>query len=262
VFYLAGQHGAAIQALDGLIDEARAAGQPTPEIWHQLQLSSYSELKNDTGVFAALEHLALHFPKRAYWGEYFRAYKRQPGLDPDLRHNLYRLMYDTGLMQNGLDVVNAVEHSMRLRLPGEALMALQRGKERKVFTGANNLQVQSELTADAEKAAALDRKGLAEVEAAARAARGGELDVQLGYSLFTDGQFDKAAEAIARGQKKGGVKRPAEADLMLGRAFLKLNRRDEAEAAFRRVVAGTDAGLAGLARFWLAYARNPAVIDS
>jgi len=264
--YLVGQHRECIQTLDRVIEDARISGRPAQETWYQMQLGSYSELKDDAGATATLESLALQFPKKQYWTEFFRVFKRQHGLDPGVRHNLYRLMYDTGFMQNGIDVVKSVEESMRIRLPGEALSVLQRGKELNLFTGENNLQVERELNAEAQKAVAQDRKALGELETAARAGSSGEVDVQLGYSLLSYGQYEKAAEAIQRGQKKGGVRNPVEADLMLGRACLKLDRKTEAEAAFKRVASGGMPGdtvktqLAMLANLWLVYLRDPSAV--
>jgi len=49
------------------------------------------------------------------------------------------------------------------------------------------------------------------------------------------GQYDKAVEALQRGLQKGANKRTAEAQIMLGRAYLKLKQKDAARRAFKAV---------------------------
>jgi TolA-binding protein len=49
------------------------------------------------------------------------------------------------------------------------------------------------------------------------------------------GEYDKAIEALRRGLQKGASRRTDEAQIMLGRAYLKLNQKDAARRAFKAV---------------------------
>ena len=48
-------------------------------------------------------------------------------------------------------------------------------------------------------------------------------------------QHDKAVEALQRALQKGAGKRKDEAQIALGRAYLKLNQKDPARKAFKAV---------------------------
>ena len=65
-------------------------------------------------------------------------------------------------------------------------------------------------------------------------------------------QFDKAAEAIQRGlgpERVARVKRPDDANMILGIVFKKLKKNAEAEKAFN--VAKADPRMAPAAKLWL-----------
>ncbi len=88
------------------------------------------------------------------------------------------------------------------------------------------------------------------------AASSGDADAVLGIAYLSYDQYDKAIEALQRGLKKGGVKRPEEAQLMLGRALLKANRNADAVQAFEAIPKGSK--LAEVANLWAIYAQKGA----
>jgi tetratricopeptide (TPR) repeat protein len=107
---------------------------------------------------------------------------------------------------------------------------------------------------DAKTQAANDQKQLPSLDKEARAAATGTADVGLGAAYLSYGQVDKAIEALERGIKKGGVKRLDDAQMALGRAYLKANRREDAAQAFDAVP--DDSKLARVADLWAIYARQ------
>jgi TolA-binding protein len=91
----------------------------------------------------------------------------------------------------------------------------------------------------------------------AAAAKTGEADVAVGAAYLSHDQYDKAVLALQRGIQKGGVKRADEAQISLGRALLKLGRREEAAQAFAAVPESSK--LARVAKLWAIYAsQDPA----
>ena len=72
-----------------------------------------------------------------------------------------------------------------------------------------------------------------------------------GRAYLARGKSDKAIESIQRGLKKGGVKGQDEAQMMLGRAHLKLKQKDQARKAFQQVP--DDSKLAQVAQLWGLY---------
>ena len=69
----------------------------------------------------------------------------------------------------------------------------------------------------------------------ARAEKTGEADVGLGITYHGFAQYDKSVEALQRALQKGAGKRKDEAQIALGRAYLKLNQKDAARKAFKAV---------------------------
>ena len=76
----------------------------------------------------------------------------------------------------------------------------------------------------------------------------------LGLAYLGYGQYDKAADFIAKGIAKGGVKNEADAHLMLGIAQLKDGHKDEAVKTFKAVKG--DPALEKLANLWILHAKQ------
>ena len=100
-----------------------------------------------------------------------------------------------------------------------------------------------------------DRKTVQNLEQST-AKKSGEDDAQLGVALASYEQYDKAVQALQSGIAKGGVKRLDQAQIVLGYALLKLNRREESQAAFASVDANSQLGT--IAQLWKAYTAQPA----
>ncbi len=267
-YYLAGDHRNAVAAMAKAIEDARTAGKAPEETWLQVQLNSSVDLKDTAGILHALEALAVEFPKKRYWEDLFRLLKRQPDTDQRALLNLYRLMFDTDMLQGVDDYVEIGRIAMRMGFPGEAVTVLEQGKSREIFVGEFDEERGRQMLQEAQTAARADRRSLTSLEQEAKAAKSGEADVQLGIAFISYGQYAEAVQAIKRGQAKGGLRHPGEADLMLGRALFKLQRKDEAAKAFERVGAGGAAGdnlrqqLQLLADLWLVYLRQPAAVST
>ena len=93
------------------------------------------------------------------------------------------------------------------------------------------------------------QKGLAEGEKQAAAAKEGTGLVNIGLNLIFNGQNDKGLALMEQGMGKGGLKRPDDARLHLGYAYLLAGQKAKAAQTFK-AVQGTD-GSADLARLWL-----------
>ena len=78
-----------------------------------------------------------------------------------------------------------------------------------------------------------------------------ELYVRLGNVYLDGDQFAKAADSVSKGLKKGGVKRPDQARLVLGMAYFNLGEYNKARKAFRD--AGKDERSEKYAKQWISY---------
>ncbi|MCR6632852.1 MAG: hypothetical protein NVV74_23960 [Magnetospirillum sp.] len=108
----------------------------------------------------------------------------------------------------------------------------------------------------AAKNADADLKALSGGEAEAAAQKEGVGLVNTGLGYLAHGQAQKGAALIEQGIQKGGLKRPDEARLHLGIAYLAAGQKDKAVDAFKSVQG--DDGTADLARLWALHARRSA----
>ncbi len=88
------------------------------------------------------------------------------------------------------------------------------------------------------------------------AARDGNDLVTLGYNYVGYGQAAKGIALMEQGIKKGGLRRPEDAKLHLGIAYLQAGQKAKALQVLK-TVGGTD-GAADLARLWSVQARRTA----
>jgi Flp pilus assembly protein TadD len=94
-----------------------------------------------------------------------------------------------------------------------------------------------------------DKAELAAEEQKARAATDGQADVLLGEDYIGYGQYAQAIETIERGLKKGGVKRPDQAQMALGIAYYNNKQKDQARATFKQVPSSSE--LKRIADLWV-----------
>jgi hypothetical protein len=77
--------------------------------------------------------------------------------------------------------------------------------------------------------------------------------VKVGLNYVYEGNADKGLDLIQKGIKKGGLKRPEDAKLLMGEAELQAGHKARAVQTFKSVK-GSD-GAADIARLWVLEAR-------
>jgi hypothetical protein len=110
------------------------------------------------------------------------------------------------------------------------------------------------LLAAANRAIAEEKAKMPKLEADARAAKIGELDVALASQHFGYGDYPKAIEAFSRGHAKGGLKFPADAQLTLGVAQIRGGNKAEGLKTFRAIKTD-DPLMQRIVRLWTLYAQ-------
>jgi thioredoxin-like negative regulator of GroEL len=101
-----------------------------------------------------------------------------------------------------------------------------------------------------------EQKSLAVKDKEARAAKNGENDYRVALTYFGMGKYTEAAEAARRAvqpDRIGRLKRPDEAQMLLGMALARGKKAAEAKAAFAE--ARKDAKMAPAADLWMAVAK-------
>ena len=253
--YLSQDYAGSIADMSRAIDLKNKSGTKAEEDWVALLLSGYVQTKDAKGVLATLKQLAVSYPKKQYITDLFNQWKREPNMDDRLALNLYRVMFHLNLLEYSEDYLKMAQLAVDLGFPGEAITVLNKGNADKKFADeVEQVQYKKQL-ASANQLAVTDRKTVAGLEQSAATKGTGEELAQLGVAQASYEQYEKAAQSLQAGIAKGGVKRLDQAQIVLGYALVKLNRIDEAQAAFGSVA--PDSPLSTVAQLWKAYTVQP-----
>jgi hypothetical protein len=253
-YFIQDDYANALTHAKSAVEIARRNGEPLKEAWLQIMLACYNNNDDMAGVGAALESLVREFPSHRYWEQLLGVNQRIEEQDDRVTLSLYELMYEIDALRRDVDYVEMAQLAIQTGVPGEAVKVLERGFENKVLE-EEDVPRRKALLAEARTSAQNDQKSLAALETEAKAAKAGQADVALGSAFLSYGQYDKAAEALRRGIAKGGVKRPDEAQIALGRALLQINQPEDALKAFAAVPDGSK--FARVANLWEIYATGP-----
>jgi tetratricopeptide (TPR) repeat protein len=115
------------------------------------------------------------------------------------------------------------------------------------------------LLADAWRIAQETDKAIPVLEKAAKLSQEGETFILLGNLYLVEDKLDDAVRAINEGIKKGKLKKPSQARLVLGQAYFELENFEEAKKQFRIAARDEDSKVKKTANSWIKYAENEEV---
>lgn len=254
--YLAGDYAGAAKELVLEVQGDDKAGRVTPEDRLTLLLNAAQRTNDAAAQAMALEQLVTHHPKTAYWSDMLARLQRNPGFSDRLALDTYRLMLATGSMRNANDYMEMAQLAVQAGLAGEGRQVVDKGFAAGVLGAgapaeADRHRRLKDLVA---KRADEEKQGFAARETQAVSARAGDDLVNLGFSLAFLGEPKKGIALMEKGIAKGGLKRPDDARLHLGIAYLLAGDAARAQSIFKTVT-GRD-GTADLARLWALVARR------
>ena len=247
--YLAADYAGAAKELSAEIAASEAAGNAPAEDRLQLLANCYLKLNDKAGYVAMLEKLVTYHPKKEYWADLLSRIQRKPGFSPRLSLDVYRLMLATGNLKDKSDFMEMAQLALQAGLPAEAKRVVDEGYAKGALGAGEEADRHKRLRDMANKQAADDQKGLADAEKQANASKDGNALVALGYAYVGGHQFDKGITLLEQGIAKGNLKRPDDAKLHLGLAYLQSGNKAKAQHMLHSVQ-GTD-GTADIARLWL-----------
>ncbi|HET7203998.1 MAG TPA: tetratricopeptide repeat protein [Steroidobacteraceae bacterium] len=238
--YLSNDFAGAKAAADQII-----ASSPTPpEGALLLALRTSYETKDAAGTTRALQGLVRHYPQQKYWEDLLNDQLFRTKDDRGLRA-LYRLMNDTGTLDKADDYAEMGSTLVTAGFPNEAKQVLERGMSSGVFSGDARSRAQQDLDR-AKSGAAVDAKDAPTAGQQLASAKTADQMVGIGKLYFSQGDYQKAVDALQKGLAKGGLKDADDANLLLGIANARLNKPAEAKAAFDAVKNPTLAEVASL----------------
>lgn len=256
-YYLQKNYKNAASLMSATIKAAEQGGGKVEENWLQMLRSAQQNQGDVDGANATMEKLVRLYPKKDYWDFLLSSRMRQKNSDR-VTLNLLRLAGQVGVLDTPEEYTELTEMLLEAGLPGEALAVMEAGYKAKVFDTPDKTKADryTRRLNEARSLATKDQDALPVAERDAAKSPTGQGDVALGLAYSSFGQYQKAVEALTRGLKKGGVRDPDQAQMVLGIAQIKLGNETDALKAFEQVKA--DPQMQDVARLWKIAARSNA----
>jgi len=207
-----------------------------------------SDGKLDKPALAVIEKALHYYPTPALWQNMLAGLKDQQMTDA-LKFQVFRLMLTVGALKSGEDYVELAQLANSFGFPAEGVNVLNAGFAAKELGEGDAKERDNRKLTWMKKNLDVDKAELPAEEQKAKASADGQADVLLGEDYIGYGQYAQAIEAIERGLKKGGVKKPDQAQMALGIAYYNNKQKDQARSAFKQVPATSD--LKRIAELWM-----------
>jgi len=258
-YYLSGNNKEAARVMKELLAQLENGGRKPPEQQLLLVRSACDRAGDNSCVSQVLEKLVIYYPKPEYWEHLMKALK-SGDTDDMQKLNVMRLAVYVNVLKKPEDYKEMAQLTVERKFACEAQTVLEQGFARKVFVDKRDIDVNDRLLKTlAQPQCAKEKAAIGQADAAARAAKTGDLDVEVGTQYLSFGEAAKAVEALQRGVTKGvaAAELPKEkqgeavdeAYLTLGLAHLKNNNKAEAAKAFKLVK--RDPTMVRIAKLWL-----------
>lgn len=223
---------------------ARQQGKRVKENWLLLQRLFYYELNDYAKSEEVLKELIRLYPKKIYYTQLSATYHE---LNDDKKQlAALELAHMQGMLTQGRELLNLAQLYVANGVPYKGAKILQEGIDNNVIEARDsNLRLLSQswfMAGEFEEA-------IPPLRRAAQISDDGDLYVRLAQSYLNLERHAEAVEALRAGLQKGGVRRPGDAQVMLGMSLYELDRLEQARSAFT-VAANYDAN-ERTARQWI-----------
>ncbi len=254
-YYNAGDMPHAQQYAQRDIDMAKAAGKPPNQASLQIVMNAQVKQNNQAGAAQTLEQLAMTTGDPQVWGQLIDVSTGVPGMNGIYFLDLYRLRFMAGYMTQPEDYIQMGNAAYQAGYPTEAVKVFEQG----IAAGKITAGKVGDVLHRARNDAAADARDLPQIAKAAEHAKTGEQDAKMAEDYWGYGRYADAEAAARRAVAKGGIKVPAEGQLILAMAIAAQGKADDAVNAFGQV-SGSPAALktAHLWSIWVQSKKQPA----
>ncbi len=219
----------------------------------QILANCYLQQRDTGGYVAAIEKLVVYYPKKEYWTDLLARVQKKPGFSDRLSLHVYRLRFATGNLTKTDDYLEMAQLALQAGVPAEAKGVVDKGYEVKLLGAGKDAERHQRLRDLVTKSLAESQKNRDKEEQEALAAKDGNDLVKIGMNYVYEGKAEKGLSLIEQGIKKGGLRRPDDAKLLLGEAQIYAGQRARGAQTLKNVQ-GSD-GTADMARLWVLHAR-------
>ena len=245
-YYQVKKYDLALENVETAISMHEGEAKLPKEQWYNLARFLYFDKEDFDSALDVLNTLIIYYPKKQYWVQASHLYGEKKEEQKQLA--LMEAAYEQGFLDRSSELVTMAYLYLNAEVPYYAGSVIEQGfKDELVDDKSKNYELGGSAWAQAREVA----KSIPMMEKAAAKSDEGELYVRLGNVYLDGDQFAKAADSVNKGLKKGGVKRPDQARLVLGMAYFNLGEYNKARKAFRD--AGKDDRSEKYAKQWIAY---------
>ena len=228
------------------IEMYREQGQKPKENWLLLLRVIYFEQKDYENMLEVVKELIVYYPKDTYILVLAGIYSELGDTKKQLA--LTEVLYEKGYLHNSSQIVNLANLYLLHGLPYKAATVLEEEMGKDIIESTErNLRLLSQAWYTARE----DEKSIPPLERAAQISEDGELYMRLAQSHINLENWSAAAEAARQGIRLGGLKRPDQAQILLGMALFNQKRLEQARTAFQ--AASRDDRSARAASQWINY---------
>lgn len=252
--FLSGDMAGTIKSLIEDIGADEKAGRAPPADKINLLYSAASRAKDAAVESLALEKLLTYYPKKEYWADVLVRLQRKSSFSDRFALDVYRLQLATGNMRSANDYMEMAQLAVQAGTPAEGKMVVDKGFAAGVLGTGAEASRHKRLDDLIVKRMAEAKAAAATNEADAKQAKEGDALVDVGMNYAFSNQAAKGVKLMEQGIAKDKLKRPEDAKLHLGLAYMQAGDMGKAQKAWHSVH-GKD-GAADLARLWIIYARS------
>jgi len=228
------------------LDEAAKVITPENEI--RLMAFSQRVLKDDAAYYATLKLLLQTYPKKAYWAEVIPRLARQATFNARFDLDLYRLLEQTGNIEDTNEYADMANLSLNLGLPAEAARVVEAAYSAGIFGKGSDAANHQKLRQQIQQKLNEDEKVLPALEKSAKDANS---IASLADVYASKQKWDLAVASYTKAFEIGALRREAETRLHAGIALSKAGKKAEAEKMWDSVKGDpTAVELAQLWKLW------------
>jgi len=239
------RHDEVVQEMKEKIRLDEEAKVKTPESELRMLAVSQHQLKDDSGYNSTLKRLIQNYPSKAYWAEMIPRVASQANFNARFDLDLYRLLEQTGNMEDASEYVEMANLALKAGLPAEASRVLEQayatGRMGKGSDAVNHQKLRQQIQLRLNE----DDKALPALE---KSAKDANALASLADVYAAKQKWDQSQSLYSKALAMGGLRREAETRLHAGIALFKLGQKAEANTLWDSIQG--DATAIELAQLW------------
>ena len=216
-----------INPIETAMKVAEEKGKPVKEDWWNLLNFAYFQQEDYRKVRDIQKVLLQSWPKARYWKSLAGAFT-ELGEDEKLIY-AYDAAHTQGMLEKDTEFVTMAQLYLQAEVPYKAATLLQEKMDAGVVP---KLGKNYRLLSQAWMLSMEDKKAIPALQAAARLADDGELDLRLANSYLNIGDYNECVKSANAAVRKGSLKNPDNAQITLGMCQYNLRKYSDAKRAF------------------------------